>query len=240
MIHVPRTAKPPILQQNEQTWLAELRAADAAVHIAATEIEREEARKAFKKKQGRYAHPEIREALESMFGTRLSDGSLLVKCAFCESHISHISDEHIEHFRPKSTYLSDTYSWENLLIACLICNRDYKKTHFPIATDGTSLLLDPTVDYPENHLDFVWDNVTQLATVVPTNQQGDVTERILGLNRGPLREVRSNNVRKLACLARLATTDPEAYSLFIGATQTSAEYAAFARALAAQVGIACS
>lgn len=249
MIHVQRSPKPAVLQQNETDWLVALRTADAQVRTAtATHMQGKTpttkqalnaAKKDFEAKQGRYAHPEIRASLEGMFGTPLPGGSLLVKCAFCESYISHVSDEHIEHFRPKATYLSETYSWQNLLIACLVCNRDYKKTHFPLASDGSPLLLDPTIDQPDAHLDFVWDDVALLASVVPKDAQGDETERLLGLNRSPLRTVRSEVVKILVFLAQQAPVDPEACTLLCIATQASSQYAAFARALAAQHGISC-
>ena len=65
-------------------------------------------------------------------------------CAFCESRISKYDDA--EHFRPKHAITgvnTDGYywlavEWSNLLIACKVCNNDYKQTHFPIT--GTHIL----------------------------------------------------------------------------------------------------
>lgn len=234
MIHVPRSAKPQILQQNEQTWLAELRTAHAAVVAATNDEDRKQAAKEFKNKQSRYAHPEVRRALVAMFG---ENG--LTKCAFCEAHVSHISDAHIEHFRPKADFLDFTFVWENLLIACTVCNRDYKKTQFPTDSDGSPLLIDPTVDLPEAHLDFVWDEVTKLATVAPRDQQGRETERCLGLNRDELRASRSQYVQILTVIAQRAATSQRDHDMLCKATEANWEYAAFARALATQVGIVC-
>ena len=212
----------------------ELRAAHAAVLAATSDDDRKLAVKAFKNKQSRYAHPEVRQALVAMFGR-----NSLTKCAFCEAHISPISDDHIEHFRPKAEFLDFTFAWENLLIACTVCNRDYKKSQFPTDSNGALLLIDPTVDLPEAHLDFVWDEVTKLATVAPKDQRGLETERCLGLNRDELRASRSQYVQILAVIAQRATTSQRDRDMLCEATEANWEYAAFARALAAQVGVAC-
>lgn len=234
MIYIPRSAKPQILQQNEQTWLAELRVAHAAVLTATSDDERKQAVKEFKSKQSRYAHSEVRRALVAIFG---KNG--LTKCAFCEAHISHISDDNIEHFRPKSDYLDFTFDWDNLLIACTVCNRDYKKTQFPMALDGSALLINPTRETPETHLDFQWDGKTKLATVAPKDQRGLETERCLGLNRDELRDKRSQYVQMLALIAQRAPTSQLDRDLLCEATKAEWEFAAFARVLATQVGISC-
>jgi hypothetical protein len=57
------------------------------------------------------------------------------------------------------------------------------------------------------------------------------TEKLLGLNRTALREHRSKRIRHLVALAKYADSDREAASLLEEAKQSSAEYAAFARAL---------
>jgi len=44
------------------------------------------------------------------------------KCAYCESNICAVSYSHIEHYRPKNEYYWLVYSWDNLLLACQICN----------------------------------------------------------------------------------------------------------------------
>ena len=75
-------------------------------------------------------------------------------CAFCESRISKYDDA--EHFRPKHAITgvnTDGYywlavEWSNLLIACKVCNNDYKQTHFPIA--GTHILPPIGVDLGED------------------------------------------------------------------------------------------
>lgn len=72
-------------------------------------------------------------------------------CAFCESRIGKYDDT--EHFRPKHEitnintegYYWLAVEWSNLLIACKLCNSDYKKNHFPIA--GTRLVAPISPDF---------------------------------------------------------------------------------------------
>ena len=75
-------------------------------------------------------------------------------CAFCESKISKYDDA--EHFRPKHAitgvntegYYWLAVEWSNLLIACKVCNNDYKKNHFPIV--GAHILPPMGVDLKDN------------------------------------------------------------------------------------------
>src|SRR5262249_40624656 len=89
------------------------------------------------------------------------------KCAYCESPGRTTGHAGIGQFRPKSLYWWLTYDWRNLLIACQVCNRQYKRDRFPLATgspraagpnDDLSaeipLLLDPCFDDPMEHLLF--------------------------------------------------------------------------------------
>lgn len=65
------------------------------------------------------------------------------KCAFCESPITHVQYGDVEHFRPKKGFLRGgqlvrpgyywlAYDWENLLLACQICNQRHKRNAFPL------------------------------------------------------------------------------------------------------------
>ena len=99
MIEVLLSQKPAVLQRKESAWLAEL---NRAVSPTARE-----------KITNKYRHPEIKTALDTMFHG---------KCAYCESKIRHVSDPHIEHYRPKRTFPRLTFAWDNLLLACGICN----------------------------------------------------------------------------------------------------------------------
>lgn len=42
-------------------------------------------------------------------------------CAFCDGYPFDMSTETIEHFRPKSVYPHLAYHWDNLFLACNIC-----------------------------------------------------------------------------------------------------------------------
>ncbi|MBB6053665.1 retron system putative HNH endonuclease [Armatimonas rosea] len=216
MISVTRTAKPAILVANEALWLAEL--------LAATSPEERKA------KQDRYRHVEIKLALEAMFHG---------KCAFCEACITHVAYSDIEHFRPKAHFEHLTFVWENLLLACPRCNQGHKRDHFPLAPDGTSLLLDPTKDNPTEHLHFRWHAQSNTSVVLGKTTRGRTTRRLLGLNRSNLRDERDKQVKRLAVLATYATSDPKAKQILCEAMQANHQFAAFARALAIQHGISC-
>jgi uncharacterized protein (TIGR02646 family) len=205
MIAVARTQEPGVLRRNERKWLTKLRCATTPS----------------KKKNAveKYRRPEIRHALASMFHG---------KCAYCESKIRHIDYFKIEHYRPKATFPDLTFAWDNLMLSCNVCNSaEYKGTRFPEAADGGPY-VNPCKDDPAEHFRFVYDPRTKLASVYGKTRRGTTTERDLGLNRPDLRSRRSKYVERLACLARLAKTDPEAQRLLAEARQADAEYSAFA------------
>jgi uncharacterized protein (TIGR02646 family) len=208
VIRVVRAAKPKVLRDNESRWLSALKAA-----VSAGDRERATAR---------YRHAEVRVALEQMFRG---------KCAYCESYILHITYAHIEHFRPKSRFPELTFSWENLLLACGICNSSrFKADRFPEAADGGPI-VDPCTEEPEDHLVFHYHPRARLASVYGRTVRGQTTERFLGLNRPELRCRRSRQVTLLAVLRLHVDIDERARELFEEAKAGSEEYAAFARAM---------
>ena len=92
------------------------------------------------KEPRRYAHQEIRVALEAE--TRS-------KCAYCEGRISDVAYPHIEHKLPKSKHPKMVCAWENLTISCPKCNTnkgDYDDPECP--------LLDPYIDDVEEEVAF--------------------------------------------------------------------------------------
>lgn len=135
------------------------------------------------------------------------------KCAYCESEIVATSHGDIESFRPKSGargldiqeyapmhYWWLAYEWENLLIACQICNQKYKRDYFPLEDENLRapieakgaellaekpLLIDPTLSDPGEHLEFEEDGFVR-----ELSKSGKVTIEILGLNRLELVERR--------------------------------------------------
>lgn len=127
------------------------------------------------------------------------------KCAYCESRLGVIAPGDIENFRPKAGarglssqeyapmhYWWLAFEWENLLIACQLCNR-HKKDYFPLEKENLrarigamgseligerALLIDPTLEDSSEHLKFdINGEVKELS------KRGKVTIEILGLNR---------------------------------------------------------
>lgn len=208
MIAVTRSKKPAVLERKEQEWLAALRR-------AATKAQNEDA-------TNKYRHSQIKTALNTLFHG---------KCAYCESKIKHVSDPHIEHYRPKSKFPELTFAWDNLLLACGQCNSTkYKGDKFPEASEDGPY-INPCADDPEDHFQFVYIPKAKLASVYGKTERGKTTEEELGLNRPDLRTHRSKRVEMLVCLAQHAQTDPIAQNLLDEAKQADAEYAAFARTL---------
>ena len=68
------------------------------------------------------------------------------KCCFCETWFAESINLDVEHFRPKAGVRQDldqkedelpgyywlAYRWDNLLLSCNACNRQFKKTLFPL------------------------------------------------------------------------------------------------------------
>ncbi|MEN8218584.1 MAG: retron system putative HNH endonuclease [Pseudomonadota bacterium] len=208
MIKVKRADKPPILVQKAKEWTETLLAAQ-------TKKDRQNA-------ESKYQHKQIKDCLVKMFHG---------KCAYCESQIRHIDYGHIEHYRPKSKFHELTYSWNNLLLACGVCNdKAHKGDKFPLMKEG-GLLINPCIDNPDAHFNFYYDPQTCIASVYGTTQRGETTEKLLGLNRDELRKHRSKQVRQLQVLVKLSETDSDAKALIAEAKQDDAEYAAFIREL---------
>ena len=86
----------------------------------------------------RYNQPEIKSALE-----RETYG----KCAYCESKLKHVEFGDIEHILPKhKNARPDLYvEWDNLTLACEVCNRKCKKDYF----DPQMPLINPYIDDPD-------------------------------------------------------------------------------------------
>lgn len=87
------------------------------------------------------------------------------KCAYCECRVTKQYCD-VEHYRPKRTYYWLGHSWDNLLYTCNLCNRTYKKDHFPLADETRRassqddisgempLIINPTKEEPLEHIRF--------------------------------------------------------------------------------------
>lgn len=167
MIRIEKTSKPEILVKNDAAWTKVV-----LNHVAAGTLPTET-------EKSRYRHPEIKEALlAETFG----------KCAYCESKVRHITYGDVEHIVPKSTDLAKIFEWENLTLACDVCNTK-KGVHFGNHED----LVDPYIVDPEDHFIFAGANILSK----PGSGPGLATESTLELNRLELLERRSERLRFL-------------------------------------------
>lgn len=108
------------------------------------------------------------------------------KCAYCESKLRHIHHGDIEHIFPKSLDESKRFEWNNLTLACEICNQN-KSNLDPMMNS----ILDPYIDNPESSLFFCGP------LAVGQDTKGISTETIIGLNRTELMEQRKERLEKI-------------------------------------------
>jgi len=232
MTPVSRRTKPKVLQQNEVKWLKKLQEAINNLAILkqnpqTTSIELKKAQQDVGKAQDKYRHEKIKEALVTMFHG---------KCAYCESKLTHVSYGEIEHFYPKSAYPDKTFTWENLLLSCSICNNtNHKGVKFPLDDRDNPLLIDPTdgVTNPIDHLTFLWDEAALTASVYGRDLRGQTVVDIFDLNgtrgRVDLLKMRSREVKQLMTLLKFAQHgNPEALTLLTEACEADVPYRAFA------------
>jgi uncharacterized protein (TIGR02646 family) len=168
-----------------------------------------------------YHHDQVHAALE-----RLCER----KCAYCEAPAPASTSWDVEHYRPKGRvserrdhpgYYWLAYDWDNLLLACELCNRRRKDRptweqaepgttsgkvdRFPLADESTRamgpdgdldaesrLLLDPTRDEPEAHLTF---DLTGHAVAREGSRMGTASIEIYHLNRRRLRSWRQVQIQ---------------------------------------------
>lgn len=217
MIRVARGACPPSLEGPASAGAKEAARARAHFENPATSDRKFNFRA--------YKGPDVRAALEAMFG---------LKCAYCESVYGATGPMTVEHYRPKGGYeLPDGKlqkpgywwlgsTWTNLLPSCTDCNsergHDYeearlvtgKANRFPLVDesmrsrgagqerDEKPLLLDPTVDDPEVHLEFIEKGVVAAAETDGREcERGGETIEVLGLRRPNLVKVRRDHLRKV-------------------------------------------
>ncbi len=188
------------------------------------------------------------------------------KCCFCEKKIGAEGD--VEHFRPKAGcrqgkrtrlerpgYYWLVYEWDNLLLACPICNQRFKKNFFP--------LIDPSKRAKNHHSDLVQEEPLFLnpAEVDPAsfigfrqevpyaiqgNKHARETINALGTHSENLSEERRDHLKILVYMrhvldqkAKLAESREgrrlleEAKAYLFTATQETAKFTAMAKTAAA-------
>lgn len=209
------------------------------------------ARKKFEFDGDTYGARSVKEALKT---------AQAGKCAFCEAIIGHISFGDVEHFRPKGAwkqceddkltypgYYWLAYNWDNLLLACTLCNRRYKKNLFPLEDPSrrahshnddlareNPMLIDPGAEDPEQHITFRGTE----AVAKNNSPRGQTSIDVFGLNRDELWEDRRRHYALHKLLHALANLDlPEARNAqaqLDESTRNNAPYAAMMRAAVAQ------
>ncbi|MBR7837578.1 hypothetical protein KDL01_30140 [Actinospica durhamensis] len=109
------------------------------------------------------------------------------RCMYCGDSLG----TDIEHFEPVKLRPIRAFDWHNHLLACSYCNSRQKQDKFPLAPDGTPMLLDPTVDDPAEHLHLA----LSAGVYLDLSPRGKVTIDLLDLNRGELVKGREHALR---------------------------------------------
>jgi len=166
MIKLTKEPEPKVLLDNAEAWTENLLSKLASgVKLTASE-------------KTRYRHKEIKSVLE-----KETSG----KCAYCESKLKHIHHGDVEHIYPKSLDPSKQLEWENLTLACEICNQN-KSNRDP----HLEFIIDPYVKDPEKHICFVGPMAFSLGTA-----DGISSITILDLNRPALVLMRNETVQRI-------------------------------------------
>ncbi len=193
------------------------------------------------------------------------------KCFLCESVITHIDYGDVEHFRPKAAYCQTeenalckpgyywlVYDWDNLFLACKLCNQRYKKNLFPLANPANRamshhanikqekpLFINPAEENPEDFISFKRGRSGLIeAYAIDDNAKGKTTIDAAGLNdyskRLKLLERRTALLKPLIALHKVATMNlpqpesdmakEELRKIIDDVIQDSAEYAGMVRA----------
>lgn len=220
-----------------------------------------------------YKRDDVRAALEDMFGLKCAYCET-VYAAGHQMTVEHYRPKggyslpNGKLQRPGYWWLGST--WSNLLPSCTDCNSERgqdcegskllsgKANRFPLADetkrarqpgrecDEEPLLLDPTVDEPEEHLEFIEKGVVIAAeTNGGESRRGKETIEVLGLRRSRLVKVRRDHMKKvegairrhLRAVRRFDREEsPEAHEVLVESVaelkdymEASSAYAAMAR-----------
>lgn len=226
MIQVERTAKPQSLIDHAAKWTQDYLDARAAENGEPTA----ENKKRRKIAEGKYAQQDVKKALGGMFHR---------KCAFCERKRDY---PHIEHFSPKTDFPAKCFEWENLLLACEVCNgAEFKGTKFPVDALGNPLFINPCAENPDDHLEFDFEEDENhpdgfIAVVRGKTAKGETTSKTLGLNRPNLIEERNETLFPyyLKLAEEAGNGDAKSKRLLEKACNSKSVFAAFARTLRRQ------
>ena len=173
MIRMSKGSEPKILFDNHKKWTTSL-----LIQLASS-------KKPNASLATKYRHKKIKEAL-----VQETKG----KCVYCESKILHIHHGDVEHILPKSIYANQTFTWQNLTLACEICNQN-KSNNDP----NLNFILNPYLHDPAMHIRFAgpW--------LVATTNEGENTKVLLDLNRTPLYEKRLERMQGIESILKKIT-----------------------------------
>jgi uncharacterized protein (TIGR02646 family) len=172
----------------------------------------------------RYRHPDIKAVIiEETHG----------KCAYCESKLRHIHHGDVEHIYPKSLDEAKRFKWDNLTLACEICNQN-KSNKDP----KTEHIIDPYEVDPDQHLLFIGPLIFPKGT-----PQGQSTAVLLDLNRAELVERRKEKLSQIMasynivfqCSLPDATKKAILDNIKVNDASSAAAYAAMVRELMRQM-----
>lgn len=155
-------------------------------------------------------YKEVRDVLNNIFS---------FKCAYCESKYEAVAPVDVEHYRPKAAvrhkgkrkkpgYYWLAAEWSNLLPSCIECNRSGKGNKFPIENEENRaskpdeesrekrLLLDPSRDFPEKHLEYLDEGLIRPRKPISGNEsrKGSESIRVYGLQRSGLVNQRNDRL----------------------------------------------
>lgn len=169
MIKIDKGPEPNILKTNKANWTKEL-----LDFIAKGE-------KIPKSLGSNYNQGEVKDALKD---------ESRKKCMYCESVVSHIAHEHIEHIKPKAKdkFPELTFEWENLGLACPICNMNKGSKY-----EASQPFINPYVDDPNENFIAMGHYIYSK----PGNCRAEITKRELQLNRPELLEKRKERLESI-------------------------------------------
>lgn len=132
-----------------------------------TKIERSECPPVLQKDPGRFVEGDYKKEEVKSELLKMQHG----KCCYCERMIKDLPprEREVDHYMPrKHDSFKDTSGepqwhlankWTNLLYSCRACNNiKGKKSPFNDST-GTREIIDPSYDDPEDHIDFVIEDI---------------------------------------------------------------------------------
>ncbi len=187
MRSVTRPAMPASLRRNAVRWKRELENALSSECPNSSKI-----RRCF----DRYRQQDIRTALEDMYSGL---------CCYCESRVGIVDFPHIEHRQPKTCFPKLTFEWDNLHLACQVCNQAKGKNW-----DECYPILDSVVDPISKHLSYRvgggW------AKRWPESKQGRTTICHAGLNRQKLLDARTRVSLRAMKVIDVLNRDPSSPS----------------------------